>query len=155
MPVNTGIPEQDRKRIAEGLSRVLADSYLLYLKTHNFHWNVEGPKFKALHELFEEQYTDLATAVDDIAERVRTLGEYAPGSYAQFAELTSIKEETGHPNAEEMVRQLADDQITVTGTARKTLEDAQKAGDEATVDLLTGRMATHEKNAWMLRSMLA
>lgn len=155
MPANTGIAEQDRKRIAQGLSRLLADSYLLYLKTHNFHWNVEGPKFKALHDLFEEQYQDLAQAVDDIAERVRTLGEYAPGSYAQFAELASIKEETGHPDADAMVRQLADDQVTVAERARGVLKDAQEAGDEGSVDLLGGRVMTHEKNAWMLHSMLA
>ncbi|MES1944610.1 DNA-binding ferritin-like protein [Salinisphaera sp. PC39] len=152
--VDIGIPEDTRREIAGGLSRLLADEYTLYLKTHNFHWNVKGPQFKALHDLFETQYRDLATAVDDIAERIRALGFYAPGSYRQFADLTSIEEETGHPEADDMIRQLVTGQETVVRTAREVLGPASDAADEPTVDLLTERMRTHEKNAWMLRSML-
>lgn len=152
--VDIGIPEAKRREIADGLSRLLADEYTLYLKTHNFHWNVKGPQFKALHDLFETQYKDLAAAVDEIAERIRALGFYAPGSYKQFAELTSIEEETGNPDAEDMIRQLVAGQEAVVRTAREALRPAQDVGDEPTVDLLTQRMRSHEKNAWMLRSML-
>lgn len=155
MEIDIGIDAADRKEIADGLSRVLADSYTLYLKTHNFHWNVTGPQFNTLHTMFETQYTELATAVDDIAERIRALGEPAPGSYAQFAKLTSITEETGTPNAEDMIRQMVEGQETVARTARSVLPLADKADDEPTADLLTQRIQLHEKHAWMLRSMLA
>ena len=140
--------------VVEALSRLLADSYTLYLKTHNYHWNVTGPMFTTLHTLFEREYNDLALAVDEIAERIRALGVYAPGSYAQFAELTCIPEETGVPAAEEMIRQLVQGHEAVARTARKVLPPAQEAGDEPSVDLLVGRMQVHEKTAWMLRSML-
>ncbi|MCA8921312.1 MAG: DNA starvation/stationary phase protection protein [Planctomycetes bacterium] len=134
---------------------MLADSYTLYLKTHNFHWNVTGPQFQALHAMFMTHYTELALAVDELAERIRALGIYAPGSYAQFSELTSIREETGVPSSDDMVRQLVQGHEAVVRTARGALPAAQEAGDEATVDLLVGRMQVHEKTAWMLRSMLA
>ncbi len=154
MSINIGIAEKDRKAIAKGLSKVLADSYTLYLKTHNYHWNVTGPMFNTLHLMFEGQYTELATAVDEIAERIRALGVHAPGSYKAFAALTEIKEETEVPNAEEMIRQLVIGQETVVRTAREVFKIAEKASDEPTADLLTQRMQVHEKNAWMLRSML-
>jgi starvation-inducible DNA-binding protein len=141
--------------IAEGLARVLADSYTLYLKTHNFHWNVTGPMFNTLHTMFEQQYTELATAVDEIAERMRALGEFAPGSYKQYAALTAIDEAEGVPAAEEMISQLVAGHETVVRTARSVFPAAEKAGDEPTADLLTQRMQLHEKTAWMLRSMLA
>lgn len=153
--IDIGISEQDRLEIAEGLSRLLADSYTLYLKTHNYHWNVTGPMFQTLHTLFETQYTELATAVDEIAERIRALGETAPGSYQQFAALSSISEETGVPAAEDMIRQLVEGQEAVARTARSIFPAADAAGDEPTADLLTQRMQIHEKNAWMLRSLLA
>lgn len=154
MSINIGITEKDRKGIATGLSRLLADSYTLYLKTHNYHWNVTGPMFNTLHLMFEQQYTELALAVDAIAERIRALGMPAPGSYQAFAALTEIKEETGVPDAVEMIRQLVIGQETVVRTARKVFKIAEKANDEPTADLLTQRMQIHEKNAWMLRSML-
>jgi starvation-inducible DNA-binding protein len=152
--VNIGINEKDRHAIADGLSRLLADTYTLYLKTHNFHWNVTGPQFTALHQLFETQYTDLADAVDMIAERIRALGFPAPGTYGDFSRLTSIREAAGVPNANEMVRQLIDGQEAVTRTAREVVPSVEKATDEATLDLLTNRMAVHEKSAWMLRSLI-
>jgi starvation-inducible DNA-binding protein len=152
--INIGISEQDRKAIAEGLSRLLADSYTLYLKTHNFHWNVTGPMFNTLHLMFEAQYTELAAAVDEIAERIRALGVPAPGSYAQYAKLTSVPEETGNPDATDMLRQLVEDHETVVRTARGVFPVVEKASDEPTADLLTQRMQIHEKTAWMLRSML-
>tara|TARA_Y100001947_G_scaffold143965_1_gene137418 strand:- start:363 stop:830 length:468 start_codon:yes stop_codon:yes gene_type:complete len=155
MEINIGINQADRTEIADGLSRLLADSYTLYLKTHNFHWNVTGPMFNTLHTMFEGQYTELAMAVDEIAERIRALGEPAPGSYAQFGELTVISEETGTPKAEEMIRQLVEGQEAIARTARSVFPAAEKAGDEPTADLLTQRIQLHEKNAWMLRSMLA
>ncbi len=155
MNINTGINEGDRKQIAEGLSRLLADSYTLYLKTHNFHWNVTGPMFATLHTMFETHYTELAVAVDEIAERIRALGVAAPGSYQQFAALSSIDEETGVPSAEDMIRQLTDGQETVVRTARSVFQIVDGTGDEPTADLLTQRMHIHEKNAWMLRSLLA
>jgi starvation-inducible DNA-binding protein len=153
--IDIGIPEQDRLAIADGLSRLLADTYTLYLKTHNFHWNVTGPMFNTLHLMFETQYTELATAVDEIAERIRALGVAAPGSYVQFAERTSIAEETGVPAAEDMIAQLVKDQETVARTARSVFPLADQAGDEPTADLLTQRMQIHEKTAWMLRSMIS
>jgi len=152
--IDIGIGKKDRKAIADGLSHLLADTYTLYLKTHNFHWNVTGRMFNTLHLMFEDQYNALALAVDEIAERIRALGFPAPGSYSQYAELSSVKEETGVPSAEEMIAQLMKDQEAVVRTARKVLPLADKAGDEPTVDLLTQRMQTHEKTAWMLRSLL-
>lgn len=146
---------ENRQSLADGLSRALADSYTLYLKTQNFHWNVEGANFQALHNMFEEQYKDLAEAVDDIAERIRTLGHYAPASYSDFAKLASVKEQTGHPKAMDMVRELAEDQETLGGTLRTVIQTARDADDPATEDLMIGRLDVHEKNAWMLRAHLA
>ena len=154
MQIDIGISEDQRQQIAEGLSRLLADSYTLYLKTHNFHWNVTGPMFSTLHILFEQHYTELATAVDEIAERIRALGVAAPGSYRQFGELSSIPEETGVPGAEEMIRQLVQGQEAVVRTARSVFPIVESANDEPSADLLTQRMQIHEKNAWMLRSLL-
>jgi len=155
MELNIGINAEDRQQIAAGLSKLLADSYSLYLKTHNYHWNVEGPMFNTLHLMFEQHYTELATAVDEIAERIRALGVKAPGSYTAFGKLTSIDEATGGESAEEMIRQLVIGQETVARTAREAIKAAEAASDEPTADLLTQRMQIHEKNAWMLRSMLA
>lgn len=152
--IDIGISEELRQEIGAGLSRLLADTYTLYLKTHNFHWNVTGPLFNTLHLMFETQYNELALAVDLIAERIRALGLPAPGSYAQFAQLTSIREETSVPAAEEMIRQLVKDQEAVVRTARSIFPAVEKASDEPTADLLTQRMQVHEKTAWMLRSML-
>ena len=154
MKIDIGIPEKDRIEIAKGLSRLLADSYTLYLKTHNFHWNVTGPMFQTLHTMFELQYTELATAVDLIAERMRSLGVYAPGSYKQFADLTSIEEETTIPPAIDMIRKLVQGHEAVARTARSIFEVAEKGNDEASLDLLTQRIQLHEKTAWMLRSLL-
>ncbi len=154
MAIDIGIAEKDRKAIAAGLGHLLADTYTLYLKTHNFHWNVEGPMFNTLHLMFEQQYTELALAVDSIAERIRALGVKAPGSYAAFAKLSSIAEETGNPKATEMIRQLAAGQEAIVRTARKIFPLAESAGDEPSADLLTQRMQVHEKNAWMLRALL-
>lgn len=155
MQINIGIPETNRVEIAQGLSRVLADSYTLYLKTHNFHWNVTGPMFQTLHTMFETQYTELALAVDEVAERIRSLGEFAPGSYKQFADLSSIDEETSVPEAQEMVKQLVAGHEAVARTARAVYPAAESGSDEATADLLTQRIASHEKSAWMLRSLIA
>ena len=154
MDIDIGINKKDRTKIADGLSHLLADSYTLYLTTHNFHWNVTGPMFNTLHLMFETQYNELALAVDSIAERIRALGLPAPGSYAQFAKLTSIAEETGTPNAEQMIAQLVRDQEAVVRTARGIFPTVDDAHDEPTADLLTQRMQVHEKAAWMLRSML-
>jgi starvation-inducible DNA-binding protein len=154
MKIDIGINEQDRAEIAGGLSKLLADSYTLYLKTHNFHWNVTGPMFQALHLMFETQYTELAAAVDLIAERIRALDSPAPGTYAEFAKLSSIKETHGVPKADEMIRLLLEGQEAVVRTARSIYPLAEKAGDEATADLLTQRIQLHEKTAWMLRSLL-
>jgi starvation-inducible DNA-binding protein len=154
MKIDIGIEAEDRKAIAEGLSRLLADTYTLYLKTHNFHWNVEGPMFNTLHLMFEQQYTELATAVDLIAERIRALGFPAPGSYSTFARLATVKEAGEQvPEAPEMIRQLARDQEQVAKTARQVFPTVEKAGDEPSADLLTQRMQIHEKTAWMLRAM--
>ena len=155
MELNIGIRNEDRQQVASGLSKLLADSYTLYLKIHNFHWNVEGPQFNTLHLMFEQHYTELALAVDEIAERIRALGVKAPGSYSAFAKLTSIDEASGEESAEEMIRQLVLGQEAVVRTAQTALKPAAAAGDEPTADLLTQRMQIHEKNAWMLRSMLA
>ena len=157
MKIDIGIKDKDRKKIADGLSHFLADSYTLYLKTHNFHWNVTGPMFNTLHTMFEGQYTEQWTALDEIAERIRALGFNAPGSYAQFVKLSSIKEEPGVPEApewKEMVRQLVLGNEAVCRTARSVLKTADEAGDDPSVDLLTQRLQTHEKPAWMLRSLL-
>jgi starvation-inducible DNA-binding protein len=154
MNINIGINEQDRQDIAQGLSRLLADTYTLYLKTHSFHWNVTGPMFQTLHLMFETQYTELALAVDLIAERIRSLGVHAPGTYKQFASLSSIKEEDGIPKAQDMIRLLVEGQEAVVRTARSLYDVVEKANDEATADLLTQRIQLHEKTAWMLRSLL-
>ena len=154
MKIDNGLSQQHREKIATGLSHLLADSYTLYLKTHNFHWNVTGPHFKSLHELLEEHYTELAAAVDEIAERIRALGVKAPGSYQQFAKLTNIKEETGNPSWQEMVEQLVVAHETVVKTARAMLDLVDQASDEVTQGLLGARMEVHEKTAWMLRSLV-
>ncbi|AOK28795.1 DNA starvation/stationary phase protection protein [Burkholderia singularis] len=153
--INIGISDKDRKKIAEGLSRLLADTYTLYLKTHNFHWNVTGPMFNTLHLMFEEQYNELWLAVDLVAERIRTLGVVAPGTYREFAKLSSIPEADGVPAADEMIRQLVEGHEAVVRTARAIFPAAEAASDEPTADLLTQRLQTHEKTAWMLRSLLA
>ena len=155
MKIDIGITETDRGQIAEGLSRLLADTYTLYLKTHNFHWNVTGPMFNTLHTMFETQYTELALAVDDIAERIRALGFPAPGTYAAYSKLSSIKEQEGIPAAEEMIKLLVEGQEAVVRTARGIFPLLEKVSDEPTADLLTQRMQIHEKTAWMLRSLLA
>jgi starvation-inducible DNA-binding protein len=152
--INIGIKTKDRQAIADGLSRVLADSYTLYLKTHNYHWNVTGPMFNTLHLMFEAQYTELALAVDLIAERIRALGVHAPGTYREYAKLTVIEEDKQVPDAETMMRNLVAGQEAVVRTAREVFPLAAEAHDEPTADLLTQRMQVHEKNAWMLRSML-
>lgn len=152
--IDIGISENDRRKIAEGLGRLLADTYTLYLKTHNFHWNVTGPMFQTLHLMFEEQYNELATAVDLIAERIRALGFPAPGSYREFMDATSIRDAQGGMAATEMVRELVDGQEAVVRTARSILPTVNKADDQPTVDLLTQRLQVHEKAAWMLRSLL-
>ncbi len=152
--IDIGITENDRRHIAEGLSRLLADTYTLYLKTHNFHWNVTGPMFQTLHLMFEQQYNELALAVDLIAERIRALGYPAPATYAEYAKLSSIKEKPGVPKAEKMIELLVDGQEAVVRTARAIFPAVEKAHDEPTADLLTQRMQVHEKTAWMLRSLL-
>ncbi len=152
--INIGISDKDRKKIADGLSRLLADTYTLYLKTHNFHWNVTGPMFNTLHLMFETQYNELALAVDLIAERIRALGYPAPGTYKEYARLSSITEDEGVPAAEEMIRLLVEGQEAVTRTARSIFPVVDAASDEPSADLLTQRMQLHEKNAWMLRSLL-
>jgi starvation-inducible DNA-binding protein len=154
MQVNIGISDEARKAIAAQLAKLLADTYTLYLKTHNFHWNVTGPQFNTLHLMTEAQYTELALAVDQIAERIRALGMPAPGSYAEFAKLATVAEAKGGESADEMIRQLLIGQETVVRTARDAVAAADEASDEPTLDLLTQRMQVHEKTAWMLRSML-
>jgi starvation-inducible DNA-binding protein len=154
MAIDIGISDKDRAKIADSLSRVLADSYILYLKTHNFHWNVTGPMFQALHNQFMLQYTEQWNALDMIAERIRALGHPAPGSYKRYAELSSIDEEEGVPSALDMVRQLVAGQEAVARTARAAFKVADAADDQPTADLLTQRMEVHEKNAWMLRVLL-
>ena len=152
--MDTGISAKDRAAIAQGLSRLLADTYVVYLKTHNFHWNVEGPMFQTLHQMFMEQYTETWNAIDLVAERIRSLGHYAPGTYAEYNKLARIKETPGVPKAEQMVRLLIEGQEAIVKTAREVLPVAEKADDQPTLDLLTQRMQVHEKNAWMLRSLL-
>jgi starvation-inducible DNA-binding protein len=153
MKIDIGLSEQQRQNIAKGLSRVLADSYTLYLKTHNYHWNVTGPHFSSLHTMFESHYVELAEAVDEIAERIRALGIKAPGSYREFSELTSIEEASGNLTAEQMVADLVKGHETVVRTAREVFPLVDEASDEPTADLLTQRMQIHEKTAWMLRSV--
>lgn len=155
MEINIGIPADQRASIADGLSRVLADSYTLYLKTHNYHWNVTGPMFQTLHLMFMSQYTELGLAVDDIAERIRALGHPAPGSYQAFARLSSIPDDATVPIAHEMIANLVIGHEAVTRTARQVFKVASDASDEPTCDLLTQRMQVSEKAAWMLRSLLA
>ena len=152
--IDTGISAKDRERIAAGLSRLLADTFTVYLKTHNFHWNVTGPMFNTLHLMFEQQYNELWAATDPIAERIRSLGHAAPATFAEYAELASIRETPGQPKAEEMVRLLVEGNEAVVRTARSIFPVVDKASDEPTADLLTQRMQVHEKNAWMLRSLL-
>lgn len=155
MQIDIGIGEAERKDIAEGLSKVLADTYTLYLKTHNYHWNVTGPMFQTLHLMFETHYNELWLAVDMIAERIRALGFPAPGTYAEFTRLASIKEEPGVPPAEEMIRKIVQGHEAVVRISRSVFAIAEKSSDQPTLDLLTQRMQVHEKTAWMLRSMLA
>ncbi|AXQ14993.1 MULTISPECIES: DNA starvation/stationary phase protection protein DpsA [Shewanella] len=154
MNINIGINQADRLEIANGLNRLLADTYSLYLKTHSFHWNVTGPMFTSLHQLFEEQYTELAAAVDVIAERVRALGERALGSYSAYAAQTEIKEDSGITDAKQMLEELLEGQEIIIRNARALYPLVNQANDEATADLLTQRIQLHEKTAWMLRSLL-
>src|SRR5690554_2951379 len=148
MAIDIGISAEEREKIAEGLARLLADTYTLYLKTHNYHWNVTGPLFNTLHLMFETQYNELWAAVDLIAERIRSLGEFAPGSYRQFGELTSISEADGVPSAEEMIADLVKGHETVARTAREIFPTVEAANDEPTADMLTQRLQEHEKTAW-------
>ncbi|MCD6023305.1 MAG: Ferritin Dps family protein [Fibrobacteria bacterium] len=152
--LDIGISARDRAVLAENLSRVLADTYSLYLKTHSFHWNVTGPMFQTLHLMFEAQYNELALAVDLVAERIRALGHHAPGTYSEYAKLSSIPETAGAPKANEMIELLLKGNEAVARTARKAFSVADKANDQPTADLLTQRMDVHEKAAWMLRSLL-
>jgi starvation-inducible DNA-binding protein len=154
MDVNIGIDSKHREQIATGLSKVLADTYTLYLKTHNFHWNVTGPMFQTLHLMFEQHYNELALAVDAVAERIRALGFPAPGTYRQFSALSSIREEDGVPKANDMIRLLVEGHEAVARTARSVFATAEDANDQPTCDLLTQRLQVHEKTAWMLRSLL-
>ncbi len=155
MAIDIGISDEDRAAIAGGLSRLLADTYTLYLTTHNFHWNVTGPMFNTLHAMFMEQYTELWNAVDPIAERIRSLGHHAPGSYAEFGRLASIADAPAQPpRALDMVRILVDGHESVARTAREIFPIVDKADDQPTADLLTQRLAVHEQTAWMLRSLL-
>jgi len=153
--VNIGIPTGTRAQIATELSKVLADSYTLYLMTHNFHWNVTGPMFNTLHTMFMDQYTELWQALDTLAERIRALGFFAPGTYAEFAKLSSIKEPDHVPNAEDMIRLLLQANEAVVCTARAACELAEESSDQPTADILTQRLDIHEKNAWMLRALSA
>ncbi len=152
--IHIGISETDRAKVADGLSHLLADTYSLYLQTHNFHWNVEGPMFNTLHLMFEVQYNELWQAVDVIAERIRSLGFHAPGTYRELTGLTSIEEVAGVPEAMQMVSYLVKGHEAVTRTARLAFQSSDAAGDESSSDMLTQRLQTHEKTAWMLRSLL-
>jgi starvation-inducible DNA-binding protein len=154
VPINIGISESDRKNIVEGLERLLADSYMLYLKTLYFHWNVTGPMFQPLHDVFEAQYQELLLAVDDMAERIRALGFPAPGTFTQFNRLTSITEDTSVPDTETMIKLLVESHETVIRTARQVSTSVKESNDEVTLDLIIKRMEVHEKTAWMLRSFL-
>lgn len=146
--------QEGKKACAEALAKVLGDTYVLYLKTHAFHWNVEGRSFRTLHEMFEEQYRDLWESTDEIAERIRALGEYAPGSYAKFQSLASIKDNEGVPSSDEMLRELISDNEATVRTIRSAIATAEEHGDEASIDLLTGRLSTLEKQIWMMKSIL-
>jgi len=154
MDIDIGINAKDRKKIADGLSRLLADTFTLYLKTHNYHWNVTGPMFQTLHTMFMDQYNELWLATDPIAERIRALGFEAPGSYEEFARLTSIKNLVGAPKAQDMIREIIAGNETVARTAREVFPVVEKANDQPTADVLTQRMQVHEKTAWMMRSLL-
>lgn len=154
MKMDIGISDKDRKEVALGLSKLLADTYTLYLKTHNFHWNVEGPMFQTLHMMFMGQYTEMWNALDVIAERIRALGHYAPGSYAEFVKLTSIKETKSVPKATKMIEELVQGNEAVIKTLRSIFPAAEAAKDQTTMDVLTQRLDIHEKTAWMLRSLL-
>ncbi|HJW05581.1 MAG TPA: Dps family protein [Rhodanobacter sp.] len=154
MAISIGIARKDREAVAKHLSRLLADTYSLYLKTHSFHWNVTGPQFNSLHAMFEIQYNELWLAADEVAERIRTLDVFAPGSYSQFAKLSSVKEEAGVPEWKAMVAQLVEGHEIAAATARNALKAANAAGDDGTADMVTGRLKEHEKTAWMLRSLL-
>lgn len=154
MDINIGIDAQQREQIAKALAKVQADTYTLYLKTHNFHWNVTGPMFQTLHLMFEQHYNELWTAVDAVAERIRALGFPAPGTYKQFTALSSIEDEEGVPNSSEMIRQLVRGHETTARTAREAFQVAEAANDQPSCDLLTQRLQIHEKTAWMLRSLL-
>jgi starvation-inducible DNA-binding protein len=153
--IDIGIDEGDRQAIAQGLSTLLADTYTLYLKTHNYHWNVTGPMFSTLHLMFEQQYTELALAVDLVAERIRALGVFAPGSYAAYSRLSTIAESEDVPSSDEMIRDLVAGNEAVARTARTIFPVVEEAHDQPTADLLTQRLQVHEKTAWMLRSLLA
>jgi starvation-inducible DNA-binding protein len=154
MEINIGIDSKNRQQIAGALSKVLADTYTLYMKTHNFHWNVKGPMFQTLHLMFEQQYSELWLAVDAVAERIRALGFPAPGTYKQLVALSSISEDDGVPKAEDMIRRLVEGHETTARTARDTFKLAAEINDQPTCDLLTQRMQIHEKTAWMLRSLV-
>lgn len=154
MQIDIGIAENHRQQVAEGLSGMLADTYTLYFKTHGFHWNVTGPMFNTLHAMFMEQYNELWAAIDEIAERIRALGVYAPASYAQFSRIATVQEEPGVPKARDMLVQLVEGHEAVARTARKAKKIAEEAGDDVTVDLMNARLQVHEKTAWMLRAML-
>ncbi len=155
MDINIGISDADREKSAKAVSKLLADTYTLYLKTHGYHWNVEGPHFQQLHIQFMDQYTEMWTAVDELAERIRALGHYAPGSYAQMAKLSSLKEEAGNPDWKDMVVNLAEGHQAVAKSARNVLRIAEDAGDDATADIVAPRVTLHEKTAWMLRATAA
>ncbi len=152
--INIGITDEQRSEISKALGHLLADSYMLYLKTHNYHWNVTGMNFQSLHAMFEEQYTELAQAIDDIAEQIRSLGHFAPGSFKEFSKMTTVTEEEGLPDDRTMVKKLQEANEAVIRTARKALPACEEAGDEASLDLVTERIRTHSKVAWMLRSHL-
>jgi starvation-inducible DNA-binding protein len=153
--INIGITDEDRKTICLELNKLLADTYLLYLKTQNYHWNVTGPMFQSLHQLFENQYTEQAKAIDLIAERIRALGEFAPGSFVAFSKISSIKEESGVPSASEMIHNLVHANETVLSCAKNIIALSDSCEDEVTADFMIDRMQVHEKNAWMLRSLIA
>ena len=154
MQMNIGIEDKAREMLAERLGVLLADTYTLYLKTHNYHWNVSGPMFQTLHAMFETQYQELWVAADDLAERIRTLGHIAPGGYAAFGRLSNVPDTDGTPGARAMIRLLKDGHETVIDTARKVISVAEEAGDRGTADLATQRLRVHEKTVWMLRSLL-
>ena len=154
MAISIGIAKKDREAVAKDLSKLLADTYSLYLKTHSFHWNITGPQFNSLHLMFETQYNELWLAADEVAERIRTLDVFSPGSYSQFGKLTQIKEEVGVPEWKDMVGQLVEGHEIAAHTSRQTIKGADAAGDEGTADMVTGRLKEHEKTAWMLRSLL-